>query len=166
MRISELADHVGVAASTVRYYERVGLLEEPPRTSSGYRDYGEDDAARLLFISRARKLGLSCDQIAGARSDLGRHELRGRTRAGRAADPDKQAEIAVALPNSRALRRSSTPWAPRSRPPFRQQPVGRISPVAFQKRVRNLFPSNSFACPSRCRLSPDGVAVYRRPWRR
>ena len=63
MRISELADHVGVATSTVRYYERVGLLEEPPRTSSGYRDYGEDAAARLLFISRARKLGLSCDQI-------------------------------------------------------------------------------------------------------
>ena len=35
----------------------------PARTSSGYRDYGEDAAARLLFITRARKMGLSCEQI-------------------------------------------------------------------------------------------------------
>ena len=63
MRISELADQVGVATSTVRYYERVGLLAEPGRSPSGYREYGEDDAARLLFISRARRMGLSCEQI-------------------------------------------------------------------------------------------------------
>jgi DNA-binding transcriptional MerR regulator len=63
VRISELADHVGVATSTVRYYERIGLLTEPARTASGYREYGEDAAARLLFISRARRMGLSCDQI-------------------------------------------------------------------------------------------------------
>jgi hypothetical protein len=49
VRISELADHVGVASSTVRYYERVGLLAAPARTASGYRDYDETDAARLLF---------------------------------------------------------------------------------------------------------------------
>ena len=63
MRISELADQVGVATSTVRYYERIGLLTEPARTPSGYREYGEDAAARLLFISRARRMGLSCEQI-------------------------------------------------------------------------------------------------------
>ena len=63
MRISELAESVGVPTSTVRYYERVGLLALPARTSSGYRDYGEDDAARLLFIARARRMGLSCEQI-------------------------------------------------------------------------------------------------------
>jgi DNA-binding transcriptional MerR regulator len=54
VRISELADRVGVAPSTVRYYERVGLLALPSRTASGYRDYDETDAARLLFISRSR----------------------------------------------------------------------------------------------------------------
>ena len=54
----------GVPTSTVRYYERVGLLAGPARTSSGYRDYGEDAAARLLFISRARRMALSCEQIA------------------------------------------------------------------------------------------------------
>jgi DNA-binding transcriptional MerR regulator len=63
MRISELAESAGVPTSTVRYYERVGLLALPERTTSGYRDYGDDAAARLLFIARARRMGLSCDQI-------------------------------------------------------------------------------------------------------
>ena len=63
MRISELAESVGVPTSTVRYYERVGLLALPARTASGYRDYDEDAAARLLFITRARRMGLSCEQI-------------------------------------------------------------------------------------------------------
>jgi DNA-binding transcriptional MerR regulator len=63
VRISELAEAAGVPASTVRYYERVGLMGLPDRTASGYRDYGEDAAARLLFITRARRLGLSCEQI-------------------------------------------------------------------------------------------------------
>lgn len=58
-RISELAAEVGVPTSTVRYYERVGLLGQPDRTATGYRDYAD----RLLFITRARHLGLSCDQI-------------------------------------------------------------------------------------------------------
>ena len=63
MRISQLADSAGVPASTVRYYERVGLMALPDRTASGYRDYGEDAAGRLLFITRARRMGLSCEQI-------------------------------------------------------------------------------------------------------
>jgi DNA-binding transcriptional MerR regulator len=63
MRISELAGSAGVPTSTVRYYERVGLLPLPERTTAGYRDYGDDAAARLLFIARARRMGLSCDQI-------------------------------------------------------------------------------------------------------
>lgn len=63
MRISELAARVGVPTSTVRYYERTGLLRPPARTASGYRDYDEDAATRLLFVHRARRLGLSCDVI-------------------------------------------------------------------------------------------------------
>lgn len=63
VRISELAEHAGIPTSTVRYYERIGLLASPDRTGSGYREYADDDAARLLFITRARKLGLSCEQI-------------------------------------------------------------------------------------------------------
>jgi DNA-binding transcriptional MerR regulator len=64
VQISELADQVGVPVSTVRYYERIGLMAEPARTDSGYRDYDEDSATRLLFVSRARMLGFSCEQIS------------------------------------------------------------------------------------------------------
>ena len=64
MRISELAELVGVPTTTVRFYERIGLLESPPRTGSGYRDYDDDSATRLQFVHRARRIGLSCDQIA------------------------------------------------------------------------------------------------------
>jgi DNA-binding transcriptional MerR regulator len=64
VRIAELAAQVGVPTSTVRYYERVGLLDSPARTPSGYREYDDDAAARLLFISRARRMGLSCDQVS------------------------------------------------------------------------------------------------------
>lgn len=63
MRISELAEQVGVPTSTVRYYERIGLLGAPARTASGYRDYDAEAATRLLFIHRSRLLGLSCEQI-------------------------------------------------------------------------------------------------------
>lgn len=64
VRISELAERIGVPTSTVRYYERIGLLAVPARTGSGYRDYGEDAATRLLFVARARRLGLGCEAIA------------------------------------------------------------------------------------------------------
>jgi len=63
VRISELAARAGVPVSTVRYYERVGLLAEPSRTGSGYREYDDSSANQLLFVTRARKLGLTCDQI-------------------------------------------------------------------------------------------------------
>jgi DNA-binding transcriptional MerR regulator len=64
MRISELAEQVGVPVSTIRFYERIGLVGEPARTASGYRDYDEESATRLLFVSRARQLGISCEQVA------------------------------------------------------------------------------------------------------
>lgn len=64
MRISELAETVGIPTSTVRYYERIGLLPGPGRTTSGYRDYDDDAASRLLFVTRARRMGLSCEQVA------------------------------------------------------------------------------------------------------
>lgn len=54
---------MGVPVSTVRYYERIGLLDVPARTASGYREYDDSSATRLLFVTRARKLGLSCEQV-------------------------------------------------------------------------------------------------------
>lgn len=64
LRISELAQRVAVSASTVRYYERIGLVPPPQRSASGYRLYGADAEARLLFITRGKRLGLSLEEIA------------------------------------------------------------------------------------------------------
>lgn len=63
--IGELADAAGVAVDTVRFYERRGLLPEPPRTASGYRQYDDDALARLRFILRAKDLGFTLAEIDG-----------------------------------------------------------------------------------------------------
>src|SRR5437879_5156559 len=54
MRIGELAERSGFTAKTIRFYEQTGVLPEPGRTSSGYRDYGEDFVERLGVVRRAR----------------------------------------------------------------------------------------------------------------
>ena len=64
-RISEAASRTGLPVSTLRYYERIGLLPEPQRTASGYRAYEEQALDRLAFIARARELGLQLDDIGG-----------------------------------------------------------------------------------------------------
>jgi DNA-binding transcriptional MerR regulator len=64
MRVSELAAASGVAADTIRYYERAGLLPAPPRTASGYRTYDDDAVDRLRFIQGAQRLGLRLRDIA------------------------------------------------------------------------------------------------------
>ncbi|CAH0250654.1 MerR family transcriptional regulator [Plantibacter cousiniae (nom. nud.)] len=52
MRIAELARLAKVKVSTVRFYERSGVLAEPERTTGGYRDYRETDVVRLRFLRR------------------------------------------------------------------------------------------------------------------
>jgi len=63
MRTSELAAQTGVHAETLRYYERRGLLEEPPRSSSGYRDYPAGAVALLRFVKRSQELGFTLDEV-------------------------------------------------------------------------------------------------------
>jgi MerR family mercuric resistance operon transcriptional regulator len=63
LTIGQVARHAGVGIETVRFYERQGLLEEPARKQSGYRQYGEDVVARLRFIRRAKELGFSLKEI-------------------------------------------------------------------------------------------------------
>lgn len=53
-----------MSAKTIRYYESIGLLDEPARTTSGYRDYGEDAVERLQFIRDAQVTGLTLSEIA------------------------------------------------------------------------------------------------------
>lgn len=64
MRIGELAETGGVSTKTVRYYESIGLLEEPDRTNAGYRVYGAAAVERLHFIRDAQSTGLSLAEIA------------------------------------------------------------------------------------------------------
>lgn len=63
MRIGEVADRVGVNPKTIRFYESIGVLPEPPRTTSGYRDYDDEHVDRLRFIKSAQRLGLKLEDI-------------------------------------------------------------------------------------------------------
>ncbi|MBI5107420.1 MAG: MerR family transcriptional regulator [Rhodocyclales bacterium] len=60
--IGTLAKQAGVGVETVRYYQRRGLLAEPPATS-GYRRYGNAHLERLNFIKRAQGVGFTLDEI-------------------------------------------------------------------------------------------------------
>ena len=65
LTIGELAASAGVGRETIRYYERKGLLEEPPRSAAGYRHYPPDVPWRLRFIRRAQELGFTLAEISG-----------------------------------------------------------------------------------------------------
>lgn len=64
LSIGELAENAGVQVTTVRFYERKGLLPPPPRRVSGYRMYGDEAIQRLRFIQEAKELGFSLHEIA------------------------------------------------------------------------------------------------------
>jgi len=62
MRIGELAEKAGVTAKTVRYYESIGLIPDPGRTASGYREYDADALGRLRFVRDAQAAGLTLSE--------------------------------------------------------------------------------------------------------
>jgi len=82
MLIGALAEAAGVGVETIRFYEREGLLPEPPRSRSGYRLYDEGAARRLRFILKAKELGFT---LGETRELL---ELR-------VSDPDACADVAA-----------------------------------------------------------------------
>lgn len=63
LTIGRLAKQVGIGIETVRFYERQGLIDEPPRTDSNYRIYPEEEVKRLQFIKRAKDLGFTLKEI-------------------------------------------------------------------------------------------------------
>lgn len=63
MKIGKLANATGTKVETVRYYEKIGLLAPPARTSANYRAYGNEHLARLSFIRRARDLGFTLESV-------------------------------------------------------------------------------------------------------
>lgn len=63
LRIGEVARLSGCSPETIRHYEKLGLLEAPLRSSSGYRRYDVDSVDRLGFIRHGRELGLDLRSI-------------------------------------------------------------------------------------------------------
>ena len=61
--IGQLAEATGTKVETIRFYESIGLLEEPARTSGNYRVYSPGHLARLSFIRRSRDLGFTIDEV-------------------------------------------------------------------------------------------------------
>jgi DNA-binding transcriptional MerR regulator len=64
LTIGKFADAEGVGVETVRFYHRRGLLAQPARGRSGFREYTKDDRWRLAFIRRARRLGFTLAEIS------------------------------------------------------------------------------------------------------
>lgn len=63
MTIGQLAKLADVNIETIRYYERIGLLEDPHRNSTGYRQYTYEFLDRLRFIKTAKKIGFTLKDI-------------------------------------------------------------------------------------------------------
>ena len=70
LTVGQLAHATGVPAKTIRYYEQVGVLPVPKRSGAGYRHYSRHDVHRLLFIRRARALGLSLATLKALTAEL------------------------------------------------------------------------------------------------
>lgn len=63
LTIGKLAEFAGVNIETIRYYQRRGLLNEPPKPMGGHRRYAQEQAKRLHFIKRAQALGFTLDEV-------------------------------------------------------------------------------------------------------
>ncbi len=104
MQIGQVARRSGVNIQTVRYYERRGLLKQPSRLSSGYRQYGPEAVRLIRFVKRAQELGFSLDEI----EDLLRLREDKTTSCPdvRAAAVDKIKDIVARMKNLRAMKRA------------------------------------------------------------
>ena len=63
LSIGQVARRAGVSIDTIRFYERQGVLEMPPRRDSGYRQYSEEVVRRLRFIQCVKRLGFTLKEI-------------------------------------------------------------------------------------------------------
>lgn len=63
LQIGQLAKRAGVSGDTLRFYEKVGLLQPASRSESGYRLYDEDAVSRVHFIIKGKRIGLTLEEI-------------------------------------------------------------------------------------------------------
>jgi MerR family mercuric resistance operon transcriptional regulator len=72
--IGDLAAAANVSVETIRFYQRKGLVSEPPRAYGQIRRYGASDVARVKFVKSAQRLGFSLEEVAALlRLDDGTH---------------------------------------------------------------------------------------------
>ena len=65
LRRVDVARATGCNLETIRYYETVGIMPDPPRSAKGYRCYDDAHVSRLKFVMRSRDLGFSLEEIRG-----------------------------------------------------------------------------------------------------
>ena len=95
MQIGEAARRAGLTVKTVRYYANIGMVTPRQNPDTGYRDYGEDDVAKLQFVGKARRFDFSVEEC---RELLGLYEDRNRpSREVKALTLKKIAEIDTRL---------------------------------------------------------------------
>ena len=65
IRRGDLARATGCNLETIRYYEKIGIMPDPPRSTKGYRSYDDAHVKRLKFVMRSRDLGFSLEEVRG-----------------------------------------------------------------------------------------------------
>jgi MerR family mercuric resistance operon transcriptional regulator len=73
LSIGSLSQQSGVNIETIRYYEKIGVMPKPGRSTGGYRVYGPEHVKRLHFVRRGRELGFSLDELRGLLSLVDGH---------------------------------------------------------------------------------------------
>jgi MerR family Zn(II)-responsive transcriptional regulator of zntA len=76
LRIGELASKLNITTKTLRFYEKIGLIEHPGRSESGYRLYNEDQASQVFVVVNLRRIGLSIDELQQLKDNADKGSLR------------------------------------------------------------------------------------------
>ena len=105
--IGQIAREAGIGVETVRFYEREGLLEQPARRASGYRQFEPEAVARLRFIKQAQRLGFTLREVRELLAlkldpDATRAQVRGRA-------VDKIADIDKRIKELKRMKNALTP---------------------------------------------------------
>jgi DNA-binding transcriptional MerR regulator len=112
LRIGKIAAEVGISSDTLRYYERLGLLADVPRTNSGYREYSNTTVKRVHFIRNALRFGFSLKEVATFlnASDSGRPPCKQVREAGEQILVRVDTQIKELNAARRAIRRTLEEW--------------------------------------------------------
>ena len=167
LRSGEVAQRAGVNVESLRFYEREGLLPEPPRRESGYREYPAETVGLIRFIKRAQELGFSLGEVQELLA--GRNTPRAKSAAVRRMLAAKVVEIDGKIHHLQAMRQVLDGMLGAC--DGRRARFVSAHPVAERKRLRlgtgffrpNCF-SHSLVCAS-CR-TPWGLPPDRGPTRR